>query len=146
MIVYLDSSTILRRLLNQPGRLSEWGRWEEASTSEITRVECLRKADRLRLQGSFNDKELAAFVQEIEEVIRRLSEIAIGRAVLHRAAQSYPTVVGTLDAIHLASASLWRDRNQKEIVFLTHDAQQGLAARAIGIRSLGFEEEGTVIS
>lgn len=142
MTVYLDSSTILRRLLNQPKMLSDWGRWEEAFTSEITRVECLRKADRLRLEGKFTDEEVAVFVRELEEVFRRIPEIPVGQTVLRRAAQSYPTMVGTLDAIHLASASLWQEHNRREILFLTHDIQQGLAAQAIGLRSLGFDEAG----
>lgn len=33
----------------------------------------------------------------------------LNRAVLHRAADPFPTVLGTRDPIHLASALLWMD-------------------------------------
>jgi len=35
MKVYLDTSVILRRLLNEPNPLSDWGRWEAAFASRI---------------------------------------------------------------------------------------------------------------
>ena len=45
-----------------------------------------------------------------------------------------PTVVKTLDAIHLASAMFLAERSSEEVVFATHDRQQSLAARALGFR------------
>lgn len=47
------------------------------------------------------------------------------------------TAVRTLDAIHLASALLFRERKGTAIVFATHDAQQATAARALGFACLG---------
>ena len=43
------------------------------------------------------------------------------RSVLSRAAQPLPTTLGTLDAIHLAIALLWRERDQVDLVMATHD-------------------------
>ena len=43
-----------------------------------------------------------------------------------------PTIVNTLDAIHLASAIALRDRRGIDLVFASHDDQQATAARALG--------------
>ena len=60
------------------------------------------------------------------------------RPVLARAAQPFPVVLGTLDAIHLATALLWRERSDADLVMATHDATLGLAARAVGFRVIGL--------
>jgi hypothetical protein len=46
--------------------------------------------------------------------------------------------IGTLDAIHLATALIWRDRLGPLPEMLTHDATLGAAARAFG-----FDVRGT---
>jgi hypothetical protein len=38
-----------------------------------------------------------------------------------------------LDAIHLVSALLWMESSSDELVFVTHDRQQAMAARACGM-------------
>jgi hypothetical protein len=43
-----------------------------------------------------------------------------------------PTIVKTLDAIHLASALAIRERRGIDLLFATHDNQQATAARALG--------------
>jgi hypothetical protein len=63
--------------------------------------------------------------------------VEVNRTVLTRAAQPSPTSLGTLDAIHLASALLWRDRTGRSLVFATHDDALALGARAEGLRTLG---------
>jgi prevent-host-death family protein len=45
---------------------------------------------------------------------------------------------GTLDAIHLATALLWRERSDADLLMATHDATLGLAARAVGFRVIGL--------
>lgn len=45
--------------------------------------------------------------------------------------------LGTLDAIHLATAEMWREARGKELVLGTHDQALALAARATGFRVVG---------
>src|SRR5262249_20340439 len=59
MRAYLDSSVLLRVVLGERGRLVEWSRITAAVTSEVTRVECLRALDRLRVAGALAERELA---------------------------------------------------------------------------------------
>ncbi len=63
--------------------------------------------------------------------------IELGPMVLSRASQPLPAELGTLDAIHLVSALLWRDTAGTDLVMATHDSALAVAARASGLRVLG---------
>ncbi len=137
MKAYLDTSVILRKLLGEPGALKEWGHWDEGCTSEITRVESLRVLDRLRLQGSLEDREVAEKMQLLKGILETTDLITLDSAILGRASQSYPTIIGTLDAIHLATALLWKEMTGTQITMATHDETLGLSAKAHGLSVVG---------
>jgi O-succinylbenzoate synthase len=69
----------------------------------------------------------------IERTIRR---IRLSRSIVMEASKSMPTVVKTLDSVHLASAILIRQWREVDLHFATHDAQQATAARALGFVTL----------
>jgi len=48
-----------------------------------------------------------------------------------------PTELGTLDAIHLATAVLWKEVMGADLVMATHDAALALAAQAHGLPVVG---------
>lgn len=48
-----------------------------------------------------------------------------------------PTELGTLDAIHLATALLWRDMVGAELTMATHDSALAIAAEAHGLPVVG---------
>src|SRR5437763_7460822 len=58
------------------------------------------------------------------------------RASLDRAAQPMQTELGTLDAIHLAIALLWKDKSRVDLVMAAHDDAMGPGAQAHA-RTLG---------
>ncbi len=136
MRAYLDSSVLLRIVLAEPKPLREWSRIREAVTSEITRVECLRVLDRLRLQGEMNDRELARRRATLLSLLTGLQTVRLNRAVLERASEPFPTQIRTLDALHLASASLVRARFAA-VRFATHDDDLATAALAVGLPVIG---------
>ena len=138
MIVYVDTSVLLRVLLGQPKKLREWGRWERAYSSELTGVEMRRAVDRLRLAGVLDDEQLASAHETCARIEASLGRIDITRTVLRRASLPMPTAVKTLDAVHLASALILHERIKARLVFATHDAQQALAARALGFDCIGM--------
>lgn len=137
MIVYLDTSAVLRVLLAQPDPLPDFGRWQEAYASEILGVEVRRVLDRLRLESALDDAGLAAAQQTTHRIERTIRRVRLTRPVLRRAALPMPTVVKTLDAIHLATALLLEERRGLDLTFATHDEQQATAARALGFESIG---------
>ena len=137
MIAYVDSSVILRLVLGQPEALAEWRTVEDGITSALTEVECLRTLDRLRMLEGIPDEALAERRESIYELLSRLAVVDIGRAVLARAAQPLPTSLGTLDAIHLATAQLWSETTSTALTMATHDGALATAARALGMPTVG---------
>jgi hypothetical protein len=135
--VYLDTSTVLRVVLSQPEPLGIWGKWEAACASELLGVEARRVLDRLRLEGTLDDDQVGTFQAALARVERTIDGIRLTRLVLGRAALPMATPVKTLDALHLASALLWRERRSQDLIFATHDPQQARAARALGFECVG---------
>ncbi len=138
MIAYVDSSVLLRVLLRQRDRLREWRAIREGIASALVQVECLRTLDRLRLSLGVTDE---AFVKRREAVFRLTGEMTIvdvSASILARASRPLPTPLGTLDALHLATALAWREAVEVEVVMATHDAALGLAARANGLTVVGL--------
>ena len=136
MKVYLDTSVILRVLFHEPDRITEWGRWTEAYSSRLWRTEALRTVERLRLEGRLTDDQMAQLRTDIDLVHETLYVVPIAESVLERASEAFPTVVGTLDAIHLASAIAVRETTPLDAL-LTHDYQQATAARSLGFNVRG---------
>ena len=137
MTVYLDTSTVIRVLLRQPKPLAIWARWERAYASELVHVEACRVIDRLRLGGALDDQGVAEAREQLGRIEDAIAAVTLSRAVLERAALPMATAVKTLDAIHLASAMLLRERRGLELSFATHEPQQARAARALGFDCLG---------
>ncbi len=136
MIVYLDTSVVLRPLLDQPRRISSWGQWETAYSSELMGVECRRVIDRLRLEAIFDDNEVGHAIERLILIEKTIKRIRLNKSIIHAASKTMPTIVKTLDAFHLTSAIAVRERRGVELLFATHDAQQATAARALGFTCL----------
>ena len=137
MIAYVDSSVVLRLALGQPGTLREWHSIEESVTSALTEVECFRTLDRIRLLEPFRDEDLVVRREAIYAFLETATVVDLARPVLERAAQPLPTSLGTLDAIHLATAQLWREKMNAKLSLATHDAALAMAARAVGFSVVG---------
>ena len=136
MIVYLDTSVVLRVLLGEPNPTDLWGKWDKAYSSSVWRVEALRTVDRLRLTHEITDLEVADLVRDVQTINHTLEIYPLNDRILQRASETFPTVVGTLDAIHLASAIFIREMQQIDFL-MTHDSQLGIAARSLGFQIAG---------
>ena len=138
MIAYVDSSVLLRVALGQPNALTEWRDIERGVSSALVTTESLRTLDRVRLRANLSDTEVAMRRATILALIDSLELVEIDNVVLNRAAQPMPTEIGTLDAIHLASALLWNDALGLDALMATHDRALGLAAQAHVFKVLGI--------
>ena len=137
MIAYVDASVLLRVALRQPDSLPEWRQVERGVSSALVMTESLRTLDRLRLRAKLTDEEVARRRATILQPIASLELVEIDTVVLDRAAQPMPTELGTLDAIHLATALLWRGMSRADLMMATHDDALGRAARAHGLPVIG---------
>ena len=131
MTAYLDASVVVRKLQREAGSLKEWGQWKRAFSSELLRVEVLRAVDRARLRGALTDNEVADVVMRARAILDGLDLLQLSPSILNRAAQSFLTPLGTLDALHLATAVRLMESTGIELTFLTHDAELGTAARTM---------------
>ena len=137
MIAYVDSSVLLRLAMGQPNALPQWRQIDRGVSSALIAVESLRTLDRLRIRAGLSDIEVSKRRATILRLIDSLELIEIDSIVLNRAAQPMPTELGTLDAIHLASALLWKEGAGVEPVMATHDTALALAAQAHGLPVIG---------
>jgi predicted nucleic acid-binding protein len=138
MIAYVDASVLLRRALGQSDALREWRQIEQGVSSALILTESLRTLDRLRLRARLPDAEVASRRAAILELVASLELVEIDAAILDRAAQPMPTELGTLDAIHLATALLWSEMAAVALTVATHDTALGLAAKAHGFAVVGL--------
>jgi predicted nucleic acid-binding protein len=137
VIAYVDTSVLLRVALGQTDALPEWRHIDHGVSSALSRVEGLRTLDRFRLQAQLGDAEVARRRAFILKLLDSLELVEVDSLVLDRAAQPQPTELGTLDAIHLATALLWRETMDAQLVMATHDVALATAAQAHGFRVLG---------
>lgn len=135
MNAYVDSSALLRLILGEDGALEAWPRISAPVASELIRTECLRTIDRARIRLSLPDDEVARLRGELLDAVEGFTLIRLDYNVLARAADPFPTLLGTLDAIHLSSALLARQQID-DLRFATHDESLGIAAIAVGFETL----------
>jgi predicted nucleic acid-binding protein len=135
---YIDTSALLRLVLREVGALDELRSYDSLVSSELIAVESCRTIDRLRLQGSLTTEEAAVRTRVVTEWLEAIDLVLLRPPVLSRASEPMPTPLGTLDAVHLATALIWRDRMGSLPIVATHDAALGLAAQAFGFEVRGL--------
>ena len=137
-IAFLDSSILLRHILKEEGAYPHIEKFQKVYASELLRIEVLRTIDRFRIRYSWDQEEIATRIRLLTALSAGMEFVALQSPILRRASEPFPTVVGTLDALHIATALLTQIQTDKELLFLTHDKKQGLAASAAGLSAEGF--------
>jgi hypothetical protein len=137
VIAYVDSSILLRIVLELDDPLPEWNDIERGVTSAISEVECLRVLDRLRLEAELTDESVSEARADMLLVLDSFETVQVTEAIVARAAQPMPIILGPLNAIHLATALLWREVLREEPVVATHHRELALGARAFGFQVVG---------
>jgi len=135
LITYVDASVLLRVIQGAPETLGSWSALSPVA-SDLIRVECLRVIDRARTLQQVDDLVSSQHRSSVLAALRAFSLAPVSSSILERAADPFPTAVGTLDAIHLATALQLREE-YPGLGFATHDRELAMAARAVG-----FEVEG----
>jgi predicted nucleic acid-binding protein len=139
VIAYIDSSVVLRIAFQEADPLEEWKTIDTPLSSELLAIEVRRSLDRLWLRSALTEEDFARKSAEADTILAAIALTEIDRAVIERAAQAFPTPLGTLDAFHLATAIRLREtRPEKEpLLFATHDLQLAQAARAMNFEVIG---------
>lgn len=133
MIAFIDSSVLLRKLLGEKGALKEWSGIRTAYVSRLLMLEIGRVIDRLRLSGDIDDVGVVQLHDDTRRALASAIVVPVSERILRRAQGPMPTTLGSLDAIHLASAIEVAAKIERQPVFATHDAQLARAAQASGL-------------
>jgi uncharacterized protein len=124
--LYLDTSVLGRVLLDEPDTAAirrELGRFERHISSRLLRVE-------LRRLGLLND-----MLEYVDELLSGNVLIPLDETILTAAETIAPSMVRTLDAIHLATAVRLAGAGQLDAL-MTYDKQLAEGAREHGITVL----------
>lgn len=140
MILYLDSSVVLRIVLSEPNPLADWTNWDSAYASRILLVEGARTLERVALAGDLTADGVERRRRDFLDAVARVELLDIDHPVLDRAAAPMGRPLKTLDAIHLATAMELRSAMRLPgLVFATHDRQLATAAAAAGFETTGVD-------
>jgi predicted nucleic acid-binding protein len=69
----------------------------------------------------------------VAEWLEAVDLVLLRRSILARASEPLPTPLGTLDALHLATALVWRERMRQGLVMATHDRDLAVPAGSFGL-------------
>ena len=123
-MIYLDTSVALAQLLAEdrkpPAEL--WA--EPLVSSRLLEYEVWTRIHARRLAEGHGEA--------VRALLARVAFVELDRRVLARALEPFPAPVGTLDALHLASAEFVREHGQ-EVVLASYDRQMLRAARLLGL-------------
>lgn len=123
-MIYLDTSVVLAQLLAEDRRppAELWD--QDLVTSHLTQYEVWTCLHGRALAGSHGDAA--------RSLLARMPFLELSPSVLTRALQPFPTVVRTLDALHLASAVFLRERGLP-VALASFDARMVDAASAMSL-------------
>ncbi|MCG8477523.1 MAG: PIN domain-containing protein [Spirochaetales bacterium] len=134
MIAYVDTSVVLQFILEGDVALNRAFEFPTTVSSELLEIEAVRTLERLRMQRVLDDQTRAEATIRLQSVLDALDVWEISRAVKTRSRDAFPTIIGTLDAIHLATALCHPEaREPKGIGVFTYDRQMALCAAALGM-------------
>jgi len=136
VITYLDSSVVLDRILDEPAAQELWREIDQTVCSVLVETECLRAIDRFRILGMLDELALVRSREVLFTILASSEVVEVGHPLLERAAMPFPVVIRTLDAIHLATAMIYRE-STAPLRMATTDRALARASRAMGFEVVG---------
>ncbi len=137
MILYLDSSALVKRYVEEEGTNEVDALWEEAGeviTSTVAFAECLSALSRRFREGLFSEAEYLKTVAGFKEEYPRFILVPMTHELnnmVEKVLFGYP--LRGFDAIHLASALLVQKAGGLGVTFACFDRNLNIAARGEGL-------------
>jgi predicted nucleic acid-binding protein len=132
---YFDTSALVKRYVDEPGSLGvrRLLRTRRVTSSVLLRIEVPSALRRRRDEGSLSDRAFARLLRRVEADDASWQLVPVSDEIVAAArSRVLEHSLRTLDAIHLASAEALH-RERLRIPFVTADARQASAARAVGL-------------
>jgi uncharacterized protein len=137
--LYADTSALIKRYVHENGSEQVIALFDEfpiIGTAVLTQVEmasAMAKAVRL---GWVDEAEIAAAWQDFISHWLSYTRLPNTTLILERAASLiWRHGLRAYDAVHLASAMVWKDMTRDEVTFACYDQNLELAARKEGLRT-----------
>jgi predicted nucleic acid-binding protein len=140
LIIYLDTSALLKRYVREPGsdELKNWlNSAEVAGSSILTRSEMISALSRAEKGGYLSSEQALELRKLFYEDWSNIAEIAISELLIRRAeALAWEFKLCGYDSVHLAAALLWQEILQAPITLATFDRQLWEAGQRAGLQVL----------
>jgi uncharacterized protein len=139
MILYLDTSALVKRYFREPYSEEVISRWKTAThivTSSVAYAEMMASIFRKKREADLGDtliRKIADSVQRDWEGFIRVEVNDELNRYIDRVVERYP--LRGFDAIHLASAILIQERVPEDFVFACFDGRLARAARSQGLET-----------
>ncbi len=140
MILYLDTSALLKKYFQETGSDEVISRWKEATgivTSSVAYAEALASIYRKKREVKFNrgifEKILHLFRRDWNSLIRVEVTDELNDWI-DKMVSRYP--LRGFDAIHLASALIVHDKLSENFLFVCYDNKLLQAAQSAGLKTL----------
>ena len=140
MNLYLDTSAIIKRYVNEAGStdVREWIRSaDDKATTLITRAEMSAGINRLLRMKYLSQKDYSKALEEFRADWMDYHRLPVTEPLVARAdALACEHALRGYDAIHLAAALTWKELLDQPVTLVTYDRELAEAARASGMAVL----------
>ena len=139
---YFDTSVLVKRYVKEKGsgptrRLLQRFRF---LSSAVTPVEAISALSRRRTSGELTPHDFLAIRSRLHKDLAYWELVEVSEHVLRHAEELVQkTDVRTLDALHIASAIMFKAASGLATPFITSDAKQRDAAQAMGLTVISVE-------
>lgn len=133
---YFDTSVLVKRYVREPGssRARALLRRHRFLSSAITPIEILSALCRRRAAGDLPERDFAAILSRMRQDRAYWEMVEVSPAVLSRAEELVQrTALRTLDALHVASALVFRETSGFGVPLITGDILQRDAATELAL-------------
>ena len=146
MILYLDTSALVKRYFHEPYSedvLSRWQEAEEIATSSVAYAESLASFYRKKRETELEDALLEQIVRNLRSDWHSFIRIQVNEELneyIDKAIEAHP--IRGFDAIHLASAMIMHENFQNRLLFACFDQRLKQAAQTEGIHTFPVDSFG----
>jgi len=141
LILYLDTSALVKRYFEEPHSIEvaeQWQKADEIATSSVAYAEALASFHRKSREAALDAETLDTISNNFRSDWQTLIRIQVtdelntyvDRALVAHALRGF-------DAIHLASAMILRESFLESLLFICYDQRLTQAAKSEGIKTYG---------
>ncbi|UCG14081.1 MAG: type II toxin-antitoxin system VapC family toxin [Deltaproteobacteria bacterium] len=140
MILYLDTSALLKKYFKEPGSAEVIGRWKEAKaivTSSVAYAETLASFHRKKREVTINAKTFGNILKSFRRDWSSFIRVEVSddlNETIDKIVDDYR--LRGFDAIHLASALIIDETVSENFLFACYDKRLILAAQKTGLQTL----------